>query len=89
MAKEALSELSPNVDEILRSIFPEVEREWQCPHCEMEVLLTKDRVTDCIIEHPAIIVRETQYWRCPACNAVASQESLDYVEPIEYIQSST
>ena len=48
----------------------------------------KDRVTDCIIEHPAIIVRETQFWRCPACHAVAGHESWDCVESIEYILSN-
>ena len=51
--------------------------------------VTKDRVIDCIIDHPTIVVRETHYWCCPVCNAVAGQESLRCAEPIEYISSST
>ena len=87
MEKGALAERRQTDDEALREIFPDDEREWLCPQCEMEVRLTKDRVTDCIIAHPAIILRETLYWRCPVCNAVAACESLDHVEPIEYITS--
>ena len=85
MVKGALAERRQTVDENLREIFPEDERDWLCLRCEMEVRLTKDRVTDCIIAHPAIILRETHYWRCPVCNAVAARESSDRVEPIEYI----
>ncbi len=85
MAKGALAERRQIDDELLREILPEDERHWLCPHCEMEVQLTKDRVTDCISAHPAIILRETHYWRCPGCNAVAVRETSDRVEQIEYI----
>ena len=50
--------------------------------------VTKDRVIDCIIDHPTIVVRETHYWRCPVCNAVAGQESMRCAEAIEQISSS-
>ena len=85
MVKRALAERKQTDDERLRKIFPDDERDWLCLRCEMEVRLTKDRVTDCIIDHPAIILRETLYWRCPVCNAAAARESSDRVEPIEYI----
>ncbi len=89
MAKLALSESAEAGDEILRTILPDEQRTWLCPHCELEVQLTKDRVIDCIIDHPTIIVRKTHYWRCSVCNAVAGQESLRRAEAIEYISSST
>ena len=88
MAELALSESKEAGDEILRTILPDEQRMWLCPHCELEVQLTKDRVKDCIIDHPTIVVRETHYWRCPVCNAVASQESMRRAEAIEYISSS-
>ena len=69
---------------------------YQLPPVRLSVLtlfdalsVTKDRVIDCIIDHPTIVVRETQYWRCPVCNADAGQESMRRAEPIEYISSST
>lgn len=88
MAKGALTELARLDDEILRTILPDEQQTWLCPHCETEVNLTQDRVMDHFIEHPAIILRETHYWRCPNCNAVAGQETFDHVEPIEYISSN-
>ncbi len=50
--------------------------------------VTKDRVIDCIIDHPTIVVRETHYWCCPVCNAVAGQESMRCAEAIEQISIS-
>lgn len=88
MAKETRAARRQTGDEFLRSLFPEEAKEHKCPQCKAEVQLTRDRVIDCIIDHPAVIVRETQFWRCPLCNEVAGQESLDLVEPIEYISSS-
>jgi len=89
MANGALTELVRLDDEILRTALPDERQMWLCPHCETEVNLTKDRVMDHFIEHPAIILRETYYWRCPLCNAVAGQETVDRVEPIAYISSNT
>lgn len=88
MAQEAFTEIAWTDDDILRAILPDEQWTWLCPYCEREVELTRDRVVDHIIEHPATILRETCYWRCPLCNAVAGQDSLDYVEPIEYISSN-
>ena len=88
MVQGALTERTRADDEILRAILPDEPQTWLCPHCETEVELTKDRVIDHIIEHPAAILRETCYWRCPLCNAVAGQESIDYAEAIEYISSN-
>ena len=88
MTKGALTKRAQFDAEILRTILPDEQQTWLCPHCEIEVELTRDRVIDHIIEHPATILRETCYWRCPLCNAVAGQDSLDYVEPIEYISSN-
>ena len=88
MARVVLAERAETGDDSLRTILPADERDRSCPHCETDVRLTMDRVIDCIIDHPALIVRETQYWRCPVCNAVTGQESTDYVEPIEYISGS-
>lgn len=62
-------------------------RRWLCPHCALDVYLIQDRVRDCIVRHPKIIVRETQYWRCPVCHAVADCEFVDHAEHIEYIAS--
>ena len=88
MAKGALTELARLDDEILRTVLPDERQTWLCPHCETEVNLTLDRVMDHFIEHPATILRETCYWRCPLCNAVAGQETWEHVEPIEYISSN-
>ena len=88
MAQGALTESTRTENEILRAILPDDQQTWLCPHCETEVELTKDRVIDHIVEHPAAILRETCYWRCPLCNAAAAQESCDYVEAIEYISSN-
>ena len=88
MAKGALTERARFDDEVLRTILPDERQAWLCPHCETEVNLTLDRVMDHFIEHPATILRETCYWRCPLCNAVAGQETWDHVEPIEYISSN-
>lgn len=88
MAEGALTELARFDDESLRTILPDERQTWLCPHCETEVNLTLDRVMDHFIEHPATILRETCYWRCPLCNAVACYETLDHVEPIEYISSN-
>ena len=60
---------------------------WQCPHCAAAVELSQDRVRDCIMRHPKIIVRETQYWRCPVCHAVAYREISEHAEHIAYIAS--
>ena len=87
MAKGALTEPARLEDESLGTILRDEQRTWLCPHCETEVNLTRDRVRDHFIEHPATILRETCYWRCPLCNAVAGQASWDHVEPIEYISS--
>lgn len=88
MAKGALTELAQFDAESLRTILPDEQQTWLCPHCETEVNLTRDRVMDHFIEHPATILRETCYWRCPLCNAVAGQETLDHVKPIAYISSN-
>ncbi len=88
MAQETITESTRADNGILRAILPDDPQTWLCPHCETEVELTKDRVFDHIIEHPATILRETCYWRCPLCNAVAGQESWEFVEAIEYISSN-
>lgn len=88
MAKGALTELARFDDDILRTKLAVEQQSWLCPHCEIGVNLTKDRVMDHFIEHPAIILRETHYWRCPICNTVAGRETLDLIELIEYISSN-
>lgn len=88
MAKGALTEPARLDDQILRTILADERQMWLCPHCETEVNLTKDRVMEHIIQHPAVILRETHYWRCPDCNAVADRETIEHVEPIEYILSN-
>ncbi len=85
MAKAALAEKRQDDGGILRSLFPADERSRPCPRCGEEAPQTRDRVVERIVEHPRVIVRGTQFWRCPRCNAISGQESRDYVEPIEYI----
>lgn len=87
MAKGALAEIAQTDDEFPREILEGERQTWLCPRCEIEVELTKDRVIEHIVEHPTTILRETCYWRCPACNAAAGRETLDHVEPIAYISS--
>ena len=88
MVKGAIAEPARFDDESLRTILPDEERSWRCPNCETEVILTMDRVIEHHSEHPATVLRETQYWRCPICNEAAGWEIMDRVEPIEYITSN-